>query len=476
MVRTPPFLSLFLMLTVVLSLIQCGAPQPMDDPVAGMADTQLAAGQRLRAADQAAAEEYDNPQRIAMLQTLVTKFGHPPEIRIRAIDHLVAYDAEDARQFLSRDLDTIRSSLVIEHAIDIALERQWSDWTPALVRRYAKLDPMVGDDERVERRALLELNPGQSIEQIVMDVFVDPTFSTKIYLRAMAWQLLYRLTGDDATRRAMLMSAEARDPLIADLQIAARDLNVLAENVQSITWLQMLRTEPYARFWNQASRVVSQLTTEQRQDLEARHLPVLVYLGENRDRMLTLSRRELLRDLGQFVGGGRHHMRGSNIDGPMDKHPQVLNHWADELVWADLATMHVMTRMMSDSSARRQWFEQADADHRDKSTEYGGLIALDEGGSVFPKLYKPMMRRHDKVYYAPKELVIDAYTSLAHYHFHVASQKNRNHAGPGYGDLKRIARLQQFNGLVLTFIDADRLNVDFYCKPSVVVDLGTIHR
>jgi hypothetical protein len=76
----------------------------------------------------------------------------------------------------------------------------------------------------------------------------------------------------------------------------------------------------------------------------------------------------------------------------------------------------------------------------------------------------------------PKELVTDGYTALAHYHFHAQSYGNAKFAGPGIGDMERIARTQQFNGLVLTFIDKNRLNVDLYFRPDVVIDLGTVVR
>ena len=469
-------LRLLVVLVAALALIQCGPQARLADPIAGMENRDLSLTQRMAAAEQAREEQYNDPKRIAALEKLVMEFGHASELRIKAIDQLIEYDPEAARYFLARDLDRIHAQIVLQHAIDIAVANQWTDWTTPLVRRYARLDPTTSDLERPERAALLALNPGASIEQILMAVFSDPDYKVSIRLRADAWHLLYRLTGDDDQRRQMLMAVEARDPLIADLQAGLIELNVMADTLQTIAWLQMLRTEPYAAFWSQARTVVANMDAEQRRGMQMRHLPVLVYLGERSDPMLRQSRSDLLRDLYSALRKQSHHLRGSTVDGPMDEHPQLLAAWAGQLVWADLATMHVLCRAMRDKTTTNIWFEQALADNQDKSTEYGGLLATDNAGIPRPKLYKPMMRRHDKVYYAPKELILDAYTALAHYHFHAWSLKNSHHAGPGVGDLKRVARLQQFNGVVLTSIDANRLNVDFYCKPDIVVDLGTIYR
>jgi hypothetical protein len=87
-----------------------------------------------------------------------------------------------------------------------------------------------------------------------------------------------------------------------------------------------------------------------------------------------------------------------------------------------------------------------------------------------------MLRDHDRKYVSPKQLIVDAYTGLAHYHFHAQSLTHRDYAGPGRGDLERIGDRHRLNGLVLTFIDPQTLNVDFYRHGRVVIDLGTIRR
>ena len=67
------------------------------------------------------------------------------------------------------------------------------------------------------------------------------------------------------------------------------------------------------------------------------------------------------------------------------------------------------------------------------------------------------------------------YTGLFHFHFHATSHRNWEHAGPGFGDLQ-YADGTRANCLVMSFVDEDTLNVDWYRHDAVVVDLGCVHR
>ncbi len=90
-------------------------------------------------------------------------------------------------------------------------------------------------------------------------------------------------------------------------------------------------------------------------------------------------------------------------------------------------------------------------------------------------LYKPEITINDARFLPPPAMIVELYTGLAHYHFHAQRIKNAGFAGPGRGDLDTAEHLN-FNFLVFTFIDENRLNVDYYSRGGVVVDLGTLRR
>src|SRR5690606_10825507 len=98
--------------------------------------------------------------------------GHPAEMRNFAIDSLVRHNEAEAKQYLSKSIVLVNNWETIEHLLNVAVEREWVDFTPAIVRCYSRPAWAHPDDtKRPEAKALLALNPGKTIEQIVFDVF-----------------------------------------------------------------------------------------------------------------------------------------------------------------------------------------------------------------------------------------------------------------------------------------------------------------
>ena len=119
-------------------------------------------------------------------------------------------------------------------------------------------------------------------------------------------------------------------------------------------------------------------------------------------------------------------------------------------------------------------FDYAERDRLDESTEYGGVIRLDEKGRYEILEFPPRLRYHDRKFVASQEMLDAAYTSLFHFHLHAQKYRNADFAGPGYGDVN-YADNTRANCLVFTFVNERTMNVDFYRHGNVVVDLGVIH-
>jgi hypothetical protein len=465
------------MAMVLAALAGCATtPTVYPDPVAVMLNRDERTERRWDAAKQAERELPADPKRIKALRSIVWERGYPADWSNYAVDQLIAQDEAAAKAFLAKSIVLILDWDTLNYIFDIAVKRNWTDFVPALVRNYAKTTAVYKDAQRPERKAIEKLAPGEPIEQVVMRVFASDS-KASVEQRAAAWQLLTRLTADRAKMRALLAAQKPLpdDTLLADLQAVAADLGVVPVNLETVTWVRLLRTPEFARFYEQCRHAVSQLGEEQKQNLDPRHLPVLVYLDVNDPSQLKRPRAELLAELRRFLASQQHHLKGPNYDGPMEDHPQELSEYEGSLCWADLAVLHVMTAFMSDRPLVAQWFAEGDADIVDTTTEYGGLVRIDPQGHPAAQLYKPLIRQHNYKYVPPKEIVFDAYTALAHFHFHAQEYANRRFAGPGIGDMDLVRR-HQFNALVLTFIDKDRLNVDYYQAPDSVIDLGTITR
>lgn len=468
----------YIPLLLLLTALGCRSQRHYSDPVAVFMNKEEGHVKRWAAIKQSEQEASSDPRRIAALKRLIYETGYPAEYSNYAIDELIRLNEADARAFLSKTVVLIKDWDTLEHLFNTAVKRGWKDYVPALVRNYAQTTPVYKDGDRPERAAIAALRPDKSVDEVILEVFTSDTLDPT--QRAAAWQLIYRLNPDHARLVALLSkldaSAGSRDATIADLRAAAVDLKIVPNNVETTTWLRMIRTEPYAGYWKAAAAAVAAAGPEQQINLQLRHLPILIYYHRTNPALLSRSRDSLLSEISTYISSQEHHVKGPTYDGPMEDYPQEFRAWQSKLAWGDLMTMRMVSQIMKDPRITSEWFAQGDADAKDKSTEYGGLIRLDETGKPLVMIYKPMIRKHDLIYYPPKELVTDAYTALAHFHFHAQEYKNRQYAGPGLGDMDRTAKRQQFNGLVLTFIDQNKINVDYYGYPDVVVDMGIIRR
>ena len=322
-------------------LIGCSTtPKHYPDPVVVMMNRSEGMSNRWDAAHQAAKELPRDPKRIKALQDLVWERGYPAEWSNYAVDELIAIDEPSAKAFLSKAVVLILDWETLNYVFDIAVKRNWTDFVPALVRNYAKTTAVYRDADRPERKAIEKLAPGEPLQGVVMRVLVADSKAT-IEQRAAAWQLLSRLIGDRSKMAALLAAQPVQpdDALLLDLKAVAADLGIVPNNLETVTWVRILHSPEFGRYYAQCRQVVAKLGDEQKRDLEPRHLPILIYLDLNDPSLLTKSRAELMADLERFLAGQQHYLKGPNYDGPMEDHPQELAACQADMCWADMAVM-----------------------------------------------------------------------------------------------------------------------------------------
>jgi len=456
-------------LVLIVLLTSCAAPV-YEDPIGVIGNREMELSRRRSAIEQAHERFYDDPRRIEALNRIIWERGHSNQLRILAIDELLEYDEADFKAKAAKRMSLLAGWEPIEHIYDEAVKRGWRDFTPVVVRQYARPAAGIADRDRVERKVIEALNPGKSVEQVVFEVFADADDRVPVDQQVGAWALLCRLTPTEQLLR-MIRRAPPRTPLVVDLQACVRDLHTYPHNREGVLWLAYLRDPGQREYWQAARDAVARLNDEQRRGLELRHLAALTHLDAA---TLGMSRAQLVRRVEALLRGGEHHLNGPTYDGPMREYSQRFGHWRDDLSWGDLAVMNLLIGSMHDAAMTGELFRQADKDLKDVSTEYGGVIDV-KGGRFIARLYPPLVRKHDLKFIPRQEMVTHLYTALAHYHFHAQSYRNDDYAGPGIGDLKLADSLNP-NCLVFTFIDRDRLNVDYYQPGGVVIDLGTIRR
>ncbi len=461
-------------------LAGCGSDLSQKDPVWVMLNREVEVPDRLAAGATAREKLPTDPRRIAALERLLYETGHPFEMRRFAIDELVAIDEKRFRQDLSVRITLIQSQETLDYLFSLAKQRNWDDFTPTLVRQYAKPSSTVPDEHRPERAMIEQLNPSKRVEEVVLSVFTNAEAKTSVTQQAAAWELLCRLVKSDELVQ-MLAQAQGKSSLVTDLKAAAVELRTLPRNREGLLWLAYLRDPKRRALWDETRDAVARLSDEQRRGLELRHLVVVRRLSDERR---AWSREKVLSEVRLKLDGAEHFVKGPTFDGGAPDQPQLLRESESKLTWADLQTIDTLLDAMRDPAAVTAFFAQADADLIDTGSEHGGV--LDFAASPSPsssqtiagfvaQKFDPVTRSHDLKFYASPALVERAYTGIAHYHFHAQEHRNRDFAGPGRGDMELAGRLN-FNFLVLTFIDKQKLNVDYYDPSGVIVDLGTVRR
>lgn len=467
-------LARFLPLVCSLMLLAaCSSGKVYDDPIPVMTNREIGPEDRWPAVKQAEERFRDDPRRVVALNQLLYDRGYQDEFRRYAIDQLIAHNETEFKTQVTNRIVLIHNTDTLKYLFDQAQKRNW-DFTAAAVRSWVRPAKGVPEADRVEYAAVKKMNPDKGVLRAVYDVFASDGDALPADQRAAAWELLNRLSPAGELQK-MLLETPDRTPLIADLKASARDLRATPANREGIMWLFYLRDPARRAWWDRAKAVVASLSQQQQQGLELRHIPALLLADAN---TLASDRAALLARVAPRIEAGEHSLLSPTYDGQDKGYPQHLREWSDKLAWGDLVVLDQLTTAMRDPAVVAALFEQGDRNIKDDSTEFGGMLnaSRDAGALRFVATgYVPQKREHRLKYISPPELFEALYTGLAHYHFHAQEYKNSIFAGPGRGDME-FAQRNNFNCVVFTFTDKNKLNADFYCRGGIVIDLGTLKR
>jgi hypothetical protein len=466
-----------LLLTMSAALGGCDISPTVEDPVTTLNSPSLTGAQHTKALELLAETPADDEQANRALERAIGNEGYTLPIREQALDLLARRNLAQAQRTLRLTLPNAKAWAWVERACQIIAERGWTELTPALISSWGR--PVIfqqDDDQRPEYLALVQLYGHDQVIDVVFDLFVKSRSVGEQGLRTRCWDLLYRL-GQRERLQALLNSAEvpADDVMLLDLQAASRDFGLLPHNREEILWLRKLRQPDHGDFWARAARVCQTLPADRRGELEIRDLPILVSASLHDPDLLAQSPEQLYERVEAFVTRQKHHTQESNFEGFAGGMGERLGAVRQQLTWGDMAAMLIAIRAMQVAEVRAHLFDYAQRDRDDPTTEYGGVIALDEQNRFEILEFPPVIREHDQKFIASQEMLNAAYVGIFHFHLHVQKVKNDRFAGPGFGD-SNYADNTRANCLVFTSINQDTLNVDYYRYGRVVVDLGEIKR
>ncbi|MGH7133565.1 MAG: hypothetical protein ACREJO_16670 [Phycisphaerales bacterium] len=475
-------------------------PEPIVDAVATAKNKNMDVRDRNRAIDQMWAEGGTGPTRQHTRETLKNIVWGPnngPSVRNHAMDVLLADPADtdhaDTRKSLKLMLQTEKDYDVVAHISEIATKENWTDFTPPLMRQFARNDWTMESDKRPEHTAILALNPGKTIEQIAFEVFAAPVTVKGIEgeqlqkCRDFAWEVLSKADPSGAFRREKLttMSPEPGDVTVTDVQVCLREFRCIPLTASQLQWLRRMRTpgdKAKATWWQNAANAVATLDESKMKGFTLRHVEPVRWSAANRPDWLRLSREELLAQLAERLRGREQFGRSGAYSGGTN---DTLEYHADKMCWGDVLAVIVVDESLKTKSIGDVAWNQAMRDMKDTSTEYGGLlvandalgIPADNNAPFTLALYPPRatQRFGDTRFVASDDMLSHGAVALANYHYHAQRVDNADFAGPGPGDME-YAFDQGVTCLVLTPVKEGVQNADVYMAGGIRLDLGPLKK
>ena len=464
------------MIPALVSLMVGCSGGEIKDPGKILADTSASPTRHQVAIDMIESEG-DADRTVQALKHVIAADGYVPDTRLFAYRRLKMIDQEALLELMEVRLPRTERLQWRRMVCEEIASEQWIEMTPTLIRAWARPVPgWVEDGQRPERLALVEIYGEDKLPQVLLQVMLDANPITAANLRARCWELLVE-NGEQDVLRELLANAETRpnDGMVRDLSTIASKVGVVPRNREEVLWARALCDSDNKAFVDEVEIAASRLPEDRRKNLEMRDLSVVVAASRHAPSLLDADDATLYGQLETHVKSVKRRIPSANFEGWNRMHTERLHDHREALTWGDLAVMLVVVEALEVPQVLDHIFDQAERDLEDRTTEYGGVLALDDKGRFVLKEFPPRRKGNDKRFEAPQAMFDAGYTAIAHYHNHAQEYENGDFAGPHMGDFA-YARNTRANCLVFTFLDSRSINVDFYRHGRLVVDLGVFRR
>jgi len=459
--------------SVCVVLLGCGPK--INNPAATLREKGRPASVQLQAMDMLDEQVgLDDAQYRDTLHRMLWVGAYTNDAREAALKRLWKVDREGVIKTIRQRLPRMDNWTWIEPLCKWIGEERVVELDEALISSWAQ--PTIryrNEKDRPERKAMVALYGEDSLTDIIFHSLLASNKSWEQGYRIRCWELLLRLGARD--RLTALLTGTTipeNDLFLRDLQRASSELGILPQNKEEVLWIRELCKPEHNNFWIEAVAALALLDDKRRDALEMRDVPIAVTVARHWPDLATTSTSSLLHELEMKLKDRKHYFEYEG-GGNVSTLSELFKTHKQELTWGDAIAIKVALAAMEVPEVRAHFFDYANRDRLDTSTEFGGVVELDEKGRYVIQEFEPQIRNHDRRFNAPQKMFDAAYTSLFHFHFHAQKYRNGNHAGPGMGD-KNYANNTRANCLVLTFVNKTTMNVDYYRHGHVVVDLGTM--
>jgi len=454
----------------------CASPSPkVTDPRAVLDDPALSLSRHQEALAAITRGSEEALKRAA--RRMLWADGYRPESRDAAFAVLITEDRRGLIETLDLRLPQMNAREGVAHLCERIAESGLIELERALIVSLSR--PIAGttEAERSETRALERLLAPHDVPSRLQEIVASPGPASDEGLRTRAWMILCRMGRRDDLEALLARdrAGDAGDPLLSDLRHAYRELGLLPRNREEILWTRAFCAPQRRAWWAEAREACSRLSPAHGPPGGSRDVPVIHAIHRVAPEVLDADD-PMLDDLLRAELSGRpvHEPESGEAASGGTARSRYSARRTD-LTRGDRLAIILALRALEVPQVRRHLFDIVDRDRADTTTEYGGVVALDEQGRFELIEFPPWRRDHDQKFITSQDMLERAYTGLFHFHLHAQRVRNGAYAGPGLGDLN-YAEAMRASSLVITSIREDAVNVDFYRHGGVVVDLGEVAR
>jgi hypothetical protein len=483
----------------------CGSQASTRLPLEVLQDRSADAGARVAALaeveQQATANASVRGALRGALEEIAVNPQQPRRLRVEAVERLLA--GENSEQMRARFAGLVvrePDPAMVALLCDRAAREKWAGWSGALVRVWAReggrpteaeiekgaSPSFAASGERAVRTLVGEDAGG--LNDFLWSHAIDGAGSdADAEVRRDAWTLLARRDADGSIRRAGVAggrtaATDSGRRVLEGLRAGVQAWRVLPASGEELRWMLALGqgTSSPQEAWRAGVRDGLAKVGDVG-ELRMRHLEPIRWASVHWPEALAMSRQQLASELARSLNGRRFVARSwaASAKRAAFREDGGGPDFAG-LSWGDLLNVLVLDRAIGTPAVARSLVQQAMLDHRDTTSEYGGLF-LDTPatrGAYTAVLYPPRAKdkRGDLMFAAPDDMARDQDTAAAHYHFHAAALRNSEVAGPSEEDLAYAGAWER-GCLVFTSVREGLLNVDYFQSGVggvAVLDLGVI--
>lgn len=407
--------------------------------------------------------DFNHAQRKQILQQIIREYGQSEEMQIWALQELFALDPIAAKKAVAQALEDMAFGPVLQQACDMVVAQQWRDLTPTLVISLRRDDSGIPLSARPEYLALGKLWACPAAEVLQTSVLTG----AQARVRIAALDILSQ-QHTLAEIKAWLMTDQPGDAFLVRLRWSVSELGCVPYGSGEYQWLAQWHTPAYAWIHQQAPLVVGRLTVQQREGLRLAQVPALVTIALAGP----LPTLEALRgELVPILQARTHVTRTPAYPRSRDDVPDRIEVVGQHLCYGDWVVLKLINDALTQPGVQTELARQIAQDYADTTSEHGAVLACDDRGNLKLVGY-PTLAGGSDINFLPSEAMFRALAGgIALFHYHAANADNQLHAGPGEGDLDAVDR-QRFNGVVVTPLGTDKLDIDLYLPHRRVISLG----